>query len=332
MKAKFTGHDTFPLRYGWLYKAVNHLNNNNKLLASSEDDSRKTIVELGVGKNMVNAIRYWAECASVIDIDKQQVSKYGAYLFGTDTEKAGKDPCLEHLGSIWLLHFWLNFDPETLTAYRYFFNHSNSQYFEKAQLTESLINAEKNLLHSEKNDNSSIATKESDEEQEAATSKKNETHKKTVKKDIDCFINTYCHKVKKSKTLNSINEDYFSSPLSELNLIHDNGGGYYNSTLGERTDLPIEVFIYAIIRYVQSKDIFNISFNDLLSSPCSPGRIFRLSKAGLDHKLYLAQLRTKNAIALNHTQGHHQVTINKKIMKNSTKYLDEMYDEKLYEK
>ena len=82
MKQKFTGHDTFPLRYGWLYKAVNHLNNNNKLLASSEDDSRKTIVELGVGKNMVNAIRYWAECASVIDIDKQQVSKYGAYLFG----------------------------------------------------------------------------------------------------------------------------------------------------------------------------------------------------------------------------------------------------------
>jgi hypothetical protein len=54
MKAKFTGHDTFPLRYGWLYKSVNHLKSKGKFQTSNEEFTRKAIVELGVGKNMVS--------------------------------------------------------------------------------------------------------------------------------------------------------------------------------------------------------------------------------------------------------------------------------------
>ncbi|MBL4772978.1 MAG: DUF4007 family protein [Alcanivoracaceae bacterium] len=51
MKAKFTGHDTFPFRYGWNYKAVNHLNFGGKLQTSNDEKTQEAIIELGVGKN-----------------------------------------------------------------------------------------------------------------------------------------------------------------------------------------------------------------------------------------------------------------------------------------
>ena len=53
---KFSGHETFPLRHGWLEKGYHAVvkEEKNPFL---EDDA---IAEFGVGKNMVNSIRYWA--------------------------------------------------------------------------------------------------------------------------------------------------------------------------------------------------------------------------------------------------------------------------------
>ena len=229
MKAKFTGHDTFPLRYGWLHKAINHLNSGGKLQTSNEEGTRDAIVKLGVGKNMVNAIRYWAEASGVLNVAtrngtvEHEISDAGNYLFGK--ESSGKDPYLERVGSVWLLHFWLNFNSKYLTAYRYFFNYSNVQHFEKSKL---IVDCEADAKALVKNEIGSI---------------------RTVKKDVDCFLNVYAKKFKANNTSKKqlqINEDHFTSPLAELNLVQDNGGGFYVSDLAERPDLPIEVFIYAL--------------------------------------------------------------------------------------
>jgi len=311
MKAKFTGHDTFPLRYGWLYKAVNYLNSNGKLQTSNEETTRKAIVDLGVGKNMVNAIRYWAEASSVITPTNNnnrldhEVSDCGNYLFG---DKAGKDPFLEHLGSIWLIHFWLNFNHEHLSAYRYFFNYSNVQHFEKPKLTADCEEDAKSLV-------SNYIGNE-----------------KTLKKDIDCFLNTYCKKFKSTSAKKdaAINEDHFSSPLSELNLIHDNGSGFYVSDLLERPELPIEVFIYALIRFTQieteDSKINTIDFDSLLTKPCSPGRIFRLSESGLGQKLDDAQRITNDDISWVDSLGLRQVRINVETLASPMVYLDKYYN------
>jgi hypothetical protein len=115
MKAKFSGHDTFPLRYGWLYKAVNHMNSGHYLKTSTNEDVEKAVIELGVGKNMVNAIRYWSDCTGVIfdKVNKDPyVTELGNYIFGDFDTHQGKDPYLEQKGSIWLIHFLLNFDDE----------------------------------------------------------------------------------------------------------------------------------------------------------------------------------------------------------------------------
>jgi hypothetical protein len=51
---KFSGHETFPCRYAWLPKAVDTVNNNPAIF-SDEDEA---MIKLGVGKNMVRAIRF----------------------------------------------------------------------------------------------------------------------------------------------------------------------------------------------------------------------------------------------------------------------------------
>lgn len=312
MKAKFTGHDTFPLRYGWLYKAVNYLNNGFKLQTSNEDKTREAIVELGVGKNMVNAIRYWAESSSVINmmtannIVDHKVSENGIYLFGGSGVQ-GKDPYLEQSASIWLLHFWLNFNEDILTSYRYFFNYANVQHFEKAKLITDCAEAARRLVTNEIGNES------------------------TLKKDVDCFLNTYCKKYKSGTTKKAqvINEEFFTSPLSELNLIQDNGAGFYVSDLLVRPELPVEIFIYALIKFVQREtqdsNINNVDFESLLTKPYSPGRIFRLSESGLGEQLDKAQEFSEGKISWIDSLGLRQVQVETAALNSPISYLDKYY-------
>lgn len=312
MKAKFTGHNTFPLRYGWLFKAVNYLNINGKLQISNEEKTREAIVKLGVGKNMVNAIRYWAEASSVIDVVSTNnhvdhiLSFNGNYLFG-GASVDGKDPYLEQIGSIWLIHFWLNFNSAYLSSYRYFFNYSNIQHFEKTKLLSDCSEDAKRLI------TNSIG------------------NGNTLKKDIDCFLNTYCKKFKSStsKKQTKVDEDHFTSPLSELNLIQDNGGGFYISNLSERPELPIEIFIYGLVKFseIETKysKINTVDFDSLLTKPCSPGRIFRLSESGLGQKLDEAQEFSKGSISWIDSLGLRQIRIEQTAFDSPILFLNKYY-------
>ncbi|OUS29081.1 hypothetical protein A9Q98_06315 [Thalassotalea sp. 42_200_T64] len=310
MKAKFTGHDTFPFRYGWNYKAVNHLNSGGKLQTSNDEKTQEAIIELGVGKNMVNAIKYWAEATSAIKIIRQQStvdhesSSTGLYVFDENT---GKDPYLEHIGSVWLIHFWLNFNDKELTAYRYFFNYFNGEHFEKLVLISNLSDDIGKLVSND------VALNDS-----------------TIKKDIDVFLNTYCKKSKNLKTeTKTLDEEQFNSPLAELNLVKDHGRGFFISDLNEKQDLPIEIFIYALIKFIEKEanisKVFKINFDSLLKDRYSPGRIFRLSEKGLGLKLDEAQQVTNEGISWSDSLGLRQIMVDEKLINNTKSILDNYY-------
>ena len=72
-------------------------------------------VEIGVGKNMVRAIRFWGTAARLITDDPHNArgrearwvpTRRGRALFGED----GWDPYMEDPGTLWLLH-WLLLAP-----------------------------------------------------------------------------------------------------------------------------------------------------------------------------------------------------------------------------
>ena len=66
------------------------------------------MVDLGVGKNMVRAIRFWAQAAGVIETagknGSHSVTDFGHTILGAD----GADPFLEDIRTLWLVHWKLS--------------------------------------------------------------------------------------------------------------------------------------------------------------------------------------------------------------------------------
>ena len=58
---RFSGHETFAFRHAWLPKAYRLLKQDPSAF-SHEDNA---MIELGLGKNMVRALRFWVEAAGV---------------------------------------------------------------------------------------------------------------------------------------------------------------------------------------------------------------------------------------------------------------------------
>ena len=59
---KFAGHNTFPLRHTWLPKAISITRQDPRLLYNEDD----AMINLGVGRNMVGAVRHWAESTQLL--------------------------------------------------------------------------------------------------------------------------------------------------------------------------------------------------------------------------------------------------------------------------
>lgn len=99
-KATFGRHETFSLRYGWLTKGFQAFKDNNGIFNSDE-----ATVQLGVGKNMVNSIRYWLRAAQMLEMshDGPQATEIGKAIFS----EQGWDPYLEDEATLWLIH-WLD--------------------------------------------------------------------------------------------------------------------------------------------------------------------------------------------------------------------------------
>ena len=97
----FSGHQTFSFRYSWLPKGV---------LAVKEDPEiffrEDALVKLGVGKNMVDSIRFWCEALGLITVSAKErradLLPLGERLFGKGKSK-GWDPYLEDPATLWLL-------------------------------------------------------------------------------------------------------------------------------------------------------------------------------------------------------------------------------------
>lgn len=79
-KFRFSGHQTFPFRHGWLTKAAMGIGEDRELFRRED-----ALVRLGVGKNMVSSIRHWSQATGVIEIGRGEarLTELGTHLFGT---------------------------------------------------------------------------------------------------------------------------------------------------------------------------------------------------------------------------------------------------------
>ena len=136
---KFSGHQTFAFRYGWLEKGVRGLLHQPDLF-SRED----ALVLLGVGKNMVESIRHWCSVTQLIEEAGEhrktgspalKVSGIGDKLL----RPRGWDPFLEDDASLWLIHWLLVSNPTTGTTWQIAFSSFQRGDFTKRELLDYVV-------------------------------------------------------------------------------------------------------------------------------------------------------------------------------------------------
>lgn len=252
----FARHETFHLRFGWLRKGFAETQENQAVFSQAD-----ATVTLGVGKNMVNAIRYWAQAYKVIEavdnparprVPLWKPSEFGLQLLAED----GWDPWLEDPASLWLLHWKLLTGPCLAPAWWTAFNLFTLEQFEEAQLT-----AYVQELADAAGWKSVVAA--------------------SIKKDVDCLLRTFAARRTGRQTM----DDVLDCPTRQLGLIAPAVGESksWRFVTGPKPSLPGAIVAYACLDFMQNvggKES-TITLARLASDPCSPGRAFRLTESNI---------------------------------------------------
>lgn len=135
-EVRFAGHETFACRATWLHKGLNLIDRKG-LEAFTKAES---VVDLGVGRNMVLAVRYWVNAFGLID-DKGKSTSIARLIVETE-EGAALDPFLESRDSLWLLHFALvkgGYGTLYPFFFKEFFKRKSSRFFTESEVLRNLI-------------------------------------------------------------------------------------------------------------------------------------------------------------------------------------------------
>ncbi len=135
MAMKFRAHDTFFIRKGWLSKGMKYVCNKPDVFIDKNDPPMDV---LGIGSNMVKALRYWLQTVGLtIEPNSgrrtQRFTKLGKAIFEHDR-------FIEETGTLFLLQYKLASNKEDATAWYYFFNEFTMSEFTKEDFVANLQN------------------------------------------------------------------------------------------------------------------------------------------------------------------------------------------------
>ena len=252
MPMRFRAHDTFFIRKGWLSKGMKAVNNAPDVFVSKE---KNPMDELGIGSNMVKALRYWLQVVGLTSEPKagkrnQSFTELGKQIFE-------KDRYIEEIGTLMLLHYKMVTNAEEATAWYFFFNEFSLKEFGKedfVRMLQSYINM------------------------------KNEDSKpdRTLSDDFTCLINTYVPRYKSNPGKVSA-ENNIDCPFGEIGLIDiigKKGNDIIYKKITPNTKLFNPWIILAII-IEEANERTEVPLSELLTSPKNIGKVFNLDSISL---------------------------------------------------
>ena len=252
----FARHETFHPRYGWFRKAYRAVKEDPGIF-----DREDAPVRIGVGKNMVRAIRFWGLAAGLITESTAGrrratglvTTRFGDRLFGD----SGWDPYMEAPGTLWLLHWRLLAAPCRLPVWWLAFHEFHALEFTDDDLEGAIAS-----------------------QLDAATDWKRPS-RSSRKKDVSVLLRTYAPAEANGRGRADDRQD---GPLRELGLIRRSPApGHYRFVLGEKQPLPPAVATCAALEYAASTGAGGntMALGRLVRDPGSPGRAFRLPETEL---------------------------------------------------
>lgn len=243
---KFRAHDTFFIRKGWLSKGMKYVSIKPDIFVDKNDNPMDV---LGIGSNMVKALRYWLQTVGLTKEPRsgkriQSFTDLGEIIFE-------KDRFIEEIGTLLLLQYKLASNKEDATAWYYFFNEFSMSEFTKEDFVASIQNY---VLMS-------------GEDTEVAL--------RSLNDDFTCIINTYMPKYRTGSAKNNP-ENNIDSPFGELGIVDilSKARRTYKKTIPSVSS--IHPWIALSVIQDQADGRKEIPLNELLKAPCNIGKVFNL--------------------------------------------------------
>lgn len=289
MSFTFAKHETFYIRDGWLNKGINAVLVHPNIFL---DDNAPEL--LGLGKNMVRALRFWMQASGVAE--EQFIERRTAQVltpFGKLLQ--AYDPYQELDGTIWFLHYQLISHAELTTTWYWFFNHyvpTRFTYREYLGRLQSWLN-----------------TQVDEDAKRVADS--------SLRKDFDCLLKTYLPSQRDTSP-----EDVLESPLTTLGLLSaytdfDEETGKkvkaYRLEAGSADNIHPLVVLYVLLssqRSGERREARQVGLQVALREPCNAGRTFNIRP--IDFEDLLSQLNDgypEWRVQLTRTGGLDQLTL-----------------------
>lgn len=259
MKTSFSGHEKFDCKASWLSLACRNVD-------IIHGDIETAMALTGIGSNKVKSLRQWMQKFGLLD--NGQFNELASIVFT-------KDPYLEKIDSLWILHTFLTQNVEKATLYYLFFN----QFFFTTFTKDSL------QLKVEKwcNDH---------EIRMSAT---------TLESDIAVLTKVY---------LKNDDKDQFSASLfHDLNILHKIDNEYILNVKNPAV-LSDEAFVFIFCYFIRNHKGNTISVKDLQFGQSSLQHTLCLTEEKFLEKLEKLSSLTNNQIAYQEAAGIKQIYIN----------------------
>jgi hypothetical protein len=251
---RFSGHQTFPLRITWIPKAVAEISVGRDPLTNIDEG----ITQLGLGKNMVEALRCWIEAFQIARRAEQgwQLTPIGSLVFNpTD----GLDPYYEDVSTSWLLHWLISTNTESpFFAWECLFNRWPATEFSASQVIDAF-------------------NKEANKTARPASSV-------TVRQHWEVFLHSY------RRPPADKGEDHLDSAMSILRLIQEfgerpNASGkwekLYSFDLTRKQAIPEQLFAFFLHDWWNRKypNEQTTPLREIVMGEHSPGRLLKMQEA-----------------------------------------------------
>lgn len=270
-------HGSFYIRNGWPTKIINAINADH--LIFSPNNELDAVDNIGVGRVMVKAMRYWASAMGLAKEDKIQ---QGVTCRLTDLGNviATRDPFCQDKGTLWLLHRNLATNESQATAWYWAFNVYNGKSFSKDDFCSAFY---------------------SYIQRAGGNYQKN-----AVDKEFDCFKNTYVSD--KAFDIDKIIEEDTVPFFAPLRLLAYNSGVFERTKMSAK-DIPTDILLYCIMMDNEEtlKSKRQLSIDMLLEESNQVGKYMNLTYAVLLE--LLLQLENQGYIKVINNFGNRHIEI-----------------------
>ncbi|MET3320335.1 UNVERIFIED_ORG: hypothetical protein ABIC97_003435 [Peribacillus simplex] len=210
--------------------------------------------KIGLGKNMVQSLRYWVVATGVVSEVYNAERKKMHHITELGKLVFEYDKFIKFPETASILHYQLVKNVEPSSTWYWYFNVNNETVSTKDNLLNELIKWVKDT-------------------------EKKTVSEKSLKRDIDCLVKLYTA----GQNVNDP-EEVIQSPLHKLGLLEEKKGVIYKKA-SNYDHIGLTALMYVLLDYKFQNDVDTVSVDDLVHTVGLWGKTFNISRSSIVNAL-----------------------------------------------